>query len=122
MEKSGFTGHFALILVSHLWQRALSRHEAGWLLSPVPQTAAEKGGKQMTLLELSREYRQQEARLRTRILELRQQKKTCPPEELFRLNRRIMELSELRRETREIATLLEHYYERGYQKRGKYAL
>lgn len=76
----------------------------------------------MTLLELSREYRQQEARLRTRILELRQQKKTCPPEELFRLNRRIMELSELRRETREIATLLEHYYERGYQKRGKYAL
>lgn len=76
----------------------------------------------MTLLELSREYRQQEARLRTRILELRQLKKTCPPEELFRLNRRIMELSELRRETREIATLLEHYYERGYQKRGKYAL
>lgn len=76
----------------------------------------------MTLLELSKEYRQQEARLRARILELRGMRKTCPPQDCFRLDRRIMELTELRRETREIATLLEHYYERGYQKRGKYAL
>ncbi len=76
----------------------------------------------MTLLELSKEYRQQEARLRTRILELRALRKSCPPQECFRLDRRILELTQLRRETREIATLLEHYYERGYQKRGKYAL
>lgn len=76
----------------------------------------------MTLLELSEEYRQQEARLRDRIRELRQARRTCPPQDCFRLDRRIMELTELRRETREIATLLEHYYERGYRKRGKYAL
>lgn len=76
----------------------------------------------MTLLELSKEYRQQEARLKTRILELRALRKSCPPRECFRLDRRILELTQLRRETREIATLLEHYYERGYQKRGKYAL
>lgn len=76
----------------------------------------------MTLLEISREYRQQEERLKVRIGELRQMRKTCSPQEQFRLDRRIMELGELRRETREIATLLEHYYERGYRKRGKYAL
>ena len=76
----------------------------------------------MTLLEISKEYRQQEARLRTRIQELRGLRKICAPEQRFRLDRRIIELTNLRRETRELATLLEHYYERGYYKRGKYAL
>ena len=76
----------------------------------------------MTLLEIAREYRLQEQRLRDRILELRQMQKTCPPSQLFRLERRISELTALRRETREVATLLEHYYERGFYKNGKYAL
>lgn len=76
----------------------------------------------MTLLEMSREYRKQEQRLRERILELRALRRTCSPELYFHLDQRILELTALRRETREIATLLEHYYERGYYKHGKYAL
>lgn len=76
----------------------------------------------MTLLEISQDYRKQEQRLKDRILELRRLRKNCPPDQHFRLDRRILELTALRRETRELATLLEHYYERGYYKRGKYTL
>ena len=76
----------------------------------------------MTLQEMALEYRLQEQRLRKRILELRSLLKTCPPSQQFRLERRIIELTALRRETREVATVLEHYYERGFYKNGKYAL
>ncbi len=76
----------------------------------------------MTLLEIAAEYRKQERRLQTRIRTLRRQEKDCTQQQLISLNRRINELIALKRETRELATLLEHYYERGYNKRGKYTL
>lgn len=76
----------------------------------------------MTLLEIAAQYRIQEERLRVRILELRTLCKSCPQQQRLSLNKRINDLTALRRETRELATLLEHYYERGYNKRGKYTL
>lgn len=76
----------------------------------------------MTLLEIAAEYRKQERRLQTRIRTLRRQEKDCTQQQLISLNRRINELIALKRETRELAMLLEHYYERGYNKRGKYTL
>lgn len=92
-------------------------------MSPLPKADVKKeGASTMTLLEMSREYRYQEEQFRIRIAQLRQLRKTCSPSQRFRLDRRISELTALRRETRELATLLEHYYERGYYKRGKYTL
>lgn len=92
-------------------------------MSPLQNAARQKAGtKRMTLQEIAREYREQEERYRIRIGELRARKKSCSPKEAYYLSRRIAELTALRRETREIATLLEHYYERGYYKNGKYAL
>lgn len=92
-------------------------------MSPLSKArTAKQGAATMTLLEISEEYRQEEARLKERIGELRKLRRSCAPSERFRLDRRISELTALRRETRELATLLEHYYERGYYKSGKYAL
>lgn len=76
----------------------------------------------MTLPEMAKEYRRQEDRFRVRILELKQARKTATDRQRFYLDRRINELTALRRETREVAAVLEHYYERGFYKNGKYAL
>lgn len=92
-------------------------------MSPMQKTQREKEGMQtMTLLEIAEEYRLQEERIRCRILELRRELKRCPRQQRLSLTRRINDLTALRRETRELATLLEHYYERGYYKSGKYSL
>lgn len=85
--------------------------------------AGEKEGvESMTLLEIAGEYRIQEERIRIRILELRRIRKHCSGQQRISLDKRINDLTALRRETRELATLLEHYYERGYYKSGKYSL
>lgn len=76
----------------------------------------------MTLLEIAEEYRIQEERFRLRIVELRKLEKACTQQQRISLRKRINELTALRREMRELAVLLEHYYERGYNKRGKYSL
>ncbi|MDD6023692.1 MAG: hypothetical protein PUC06_05560 [Oscillospiraceae bacterium] len=76
----------------------------------------------MTLLEMSGEYWAEAEALRVRIAELRRETKSCPESRKFRLERRIAELTAIQRETRELAALLEHYYERGYCRNGKYTL
>ncbi len=76
----------------------------------------------MTLKEMAVEYRLQEQQLQARILVLRRRQKLATGQQRLRLEQRINQLTTLRREAREIAALLEHYYERGYCKRGKYAL
>lgn len=77
----------------------------------------------MTLEEMSKEYRAQTRIIHQRILELRdamQQAETT--RERDDLRERIRALAPIWRETRELAVLLEHYYERGYRRNGRYTL
>ncbi len=60
--------------------------------------------------------------MRERIQSLRQKRKNCPPEQRIMLEYRIRRLSEVYQQTRELSQLLEHYYERGYYRSGKYTL
>ena len=54
---------------------------------------------------------------------LREQAKAAPTkEERERLKRRILELQQLQRQSRELAELTRHYYERGYYRNEKYTL
>ena len=76
----------------------------------------------MTLTEMAGEYRLQEERYRQRILLLKKQKRTLSGQQRLSMEKRINDLIALRRETREIATLLENYYERSFYKNGHYAL
>ena len=76
----------------------------------------------MTLYEMSFVYREEADRIRQRITELRRRRKTCPQEQRFYLDQRIARLTAIQRETRELAMLLEHYYERGYCRNAKYTL
>lgn len=76
----------------------------------------------MTLLEMSAEYRLQEERYRQRIRDLKRQKRTLTGQQRLSMEKRINDLTALRRETRELATLLENYYERSFYKNGHYAL
>lgn len=76
----------------------------------------------MTLYEISIEYRKEADALRQRIRELRAARKTCPEPQRFYLDRRIADLTAIQRETRALALHLEHYYERGYSRNGKYTL
>lgn len=76
----------------------------------------------MTLREMAVEYRLQEERYRTRILLLKKEKRALSGQQRLSMEKRINDLIALRRETREIATLLENYYERGFYKNGHYAL
>lgn len=77
----------------------------------------------MTLEEMSKEYRAQTRIIHQRILELRdamqQAETTRERDELWE---RIRALAPIWRETRELAALLEHYYERGYRRNGRYTL
>ncbi len=60
---------------------------------------------------------------RMRITVLREQAKAAPTkEERERLKRRILELQQLQRQSRELAELTRHYYERGYYRNEKYTL
>lgn len=77
----------------------------------------------MTLLQIGAEYRAAAEPLRQRLKELRAALKTArDPEEIWRLKRRIAELSPLLTEANALAALCEHYYERGYFRDERYTL
>lgn len=77
----------------------------------------------MTLRELSPAYRTQAFILRTRIKELEaMRKQSTNANTRQRLQDRIRILNELYREARDLATLTERYYERGFRRNGKYTL
>ena len=76
----------------------------------------------MTLYQMSFLYREDALRLRMRITVLRERARTADSEEKLRLTRRILELEQLLRQSRELAELTQHYYERGYHRSEKYTL
>lgn len=77
----------------------------------------------MTMLELSVTYRSSAAALRERIRELRAaMRQTTEPDEIRALQVRINALDPMLREMRELALLTAHYYDRRYERNGKYRL
>lgn len=77
----------------------------------------------MTLREMSVEYAESANLIRTRIRELRAEKKaTNSPAAIQKINRRINELTPMLRECRELAELTARYYERSYHKHERYTL
>lgn len=77
----------------------------------------------MTLLEMSRQYTADAEVFAQRIRQLqRQADAEADPEKRQRLHRRIIELMPLLRQSRALAQLTEHYYERGYGKHAQYQL
>ncbi len=76
----------------------------------------------MTLLHMAASYRRSGDLIRLRIIALRDAARTASPEERSRLEQRIRELTVLYRETREIALVLERYYDRRYHNNGRYTL
>lgn len=77
----------------------------------------------MTLYEISLSYREAAVPLRKRLRQLRLAlEKTEDPEEIWRLKRRIAELSPMLTQVNELAELTEHYYERGYYRSEKYTV
>ncbi len=77
----------------------------------------------MTLLEMSRDYKAAAVPLRGRLRQLRQRlKETEDPEEIWRIKRRIAELTPMLTQVNELAELTAHYYEKGYWRNEKYTL
>ena len=77
----------------------------------------------MTLAEIADGYREAAVPLRKRLRQLRQSLKTAEdPEEIFRLKRRIAELTPMLTECNALAELCARYYERGYYRNEKYTL
>lgn len=77
----------------------------------------------MTMQELSESYRESADLLRTRLWYLRRMRlKTHDPEKLFRINRRIDELTPMLTQMNELAELTAHYYDRGYWRSEKYTV
>ena len=77
----------------------------------------------MTLCQIGRLYREAAVPLRRRLRQLRQELKTAQdPEEIFRLKRRIAELTPMLTECNALAELCARYYERGYYRNEKYTL
>ena len=77
----------------------------------------------MTLLEMSVQYADSAALIRTRIRELRaEERQQSDPETARGLRRRIDELTPLLRECRELAVLTARYYDRSYHKHERYTL
>lgn len=77
----------------------------------------------MTLHEMSREYKAAAVPLRARLRQLRQAlKQTDDPEEIWRIKRRIAELTPMLTQVNELVELTEHYYDRGYWRSEKYTL
>ncbi len=76
----------------------------------------------MTLKELAEEYRDCARLLKERIILLREKLnggRMCEMEK-FRLRGRIAALEGMYRDTREAATVMEHYYDRGYKRNGRF--
>ncbi len=77
----------------------------------------------MTLQEMSATYRAQAQRLRERIRALEAAGRQAQSRtERERLNGRALALTPIWREARDLAVLLEHYYERGYRRNDRYTL
>ena len=76
----------------------------------------------MTLYQMSFVYREDALRFRMRITVLRERARTADSEERLRLTRRILELEQLLRQSRELAELTQHYYERGYYRNESYRI
>jgi len=77
----------------------------------------------MTLLEMSVFYADSAAIIRTRMAELRAEARAqTDPEAAQKIQRRIADLLPILRETRELATLTAHYYDRSYHKHERYTL
>ena len=77
----------------------------------------------MTLRQLGGEYRASAELLRRRLKELRAALKTArDPEEVWRLKRRIAELSPMLTQCNALAALCERYYERGYYRDERYTV
>lgn len=77
----------------------------------------------MTLYQMSYGYREEELRIRMRITQLRQAKRLVDSDdEAYHLKRRIAELEILLRQTRELADLTAHYYERSFYRNEKYTV
>ena len=76
----------------------------------------------MTLYQMSYVYREDALRFRMRITVLREQARTAEGEDKLRLKRRILEPQQLLRQSRELADLTRHYYERGYYRNERYTL
>ena len=77
----------------------------------------------MTLTELSVEYRAHAAALDGRIKELEGALRLSEdPDRRCQLQDRIRMLSTMLREARELAVLLEHYYDKSYHQNVKYTI
>ncbi len=76
----------------------------------------------MTLLRMAANYRQSADLIRLRIVALKEALRTAEPEEKSRLEQRIRDLKVLHRDTREVALVLERYYDRRYHRNERYTL
>lgn len=77
----------------------------------------------MTLFEMSVQYEDSAAAIRRRIAELRAAERTeSDPIVVWHLRQRITALIPLLRESRELAVLTAHYYDRSYRKHERYTL
>ena len=77
----------------------------------------------MTMQELSQSYRESADLLRVRLWHLRRARlRTHDPEKLFKINRRIDELTPMLTQMNELAELTAHYYDRGYWRSEKYTV
>ena len=77
----------------------------------------------MTLMAMASSYRRGGELIRLRIAALQDAlRQTDDPEEKWRYEQRIRELSALYRESREIALVLERYYDRRYRGNERYTL
>ena len=77
----------------------------------------------MTLLEISAQYTANAEVFARRIKQLQQQlEQTNNPEEQRRLQQRIADLTPLLRQSRVLAQVTKHYYDRGYTKHAQYHL
>ena len=77
----------------------------------------------MTMAELSRSYEEAAQLLRSRLRHLRQAvSDSQDPEEIWRLKRRIAELTPILTQMNELAELTAHYYDPGYWRNEKYTV
>lgn len=77
----------------------------------------------MTLLRMAADYRRSGDMIRLRIAALKEaQKQTRDPREKDQYETRIQELSAMYRDIREVALVLERYYDRRYHGNERYRL